>query len=202
MISAERREARKTARRAAIVTVARRHFLSRGYDRTSMSGIVDEMGGSKGTLWSHFASKEALFAAVIDEATASFRAEMAAVLDPARDAAEALANLALKFILRLTAPDAIALQRLIAGEVERFPEIGRIFYERAPRMSRLLLSDYLAEHLHGEDPAEAAETLLSLCTGHYHQRVLLGLADPDLDMASRDAAFAIRQFRRCYPALC
>jgi TetR/AcrR family transcriptional regulator, mexJK operon transcriptional repressor len=197
------REVRRVARRAAIIDVARRHFLARGYDRTSMSGIVEEMGGSKGTLWHHFASKEDLFTAVIDDVTASFRREMIRILDPARDAIEALKSLALKVILRLTAPDAVALQRLVAGEVERFPEIGRNFYERAPSTSRALLAEYLAGRmaageLREDDPAEAAETMLNLCCGQYHQRVLLGLTAAQTWLAEKEASFAVRQFQRCY----
>jgi len=199
-----KREARKAERRAAIIAIANTHFLEQGYDRTSMSAIVEEMGGSKGTLWSYFASKEELFAAVLDEATAAFRETMLATLDPAGDLITVLTGLAEKFIVRISDPDAVALQRLIIGEVERFPEIGRIFYDRAPAVSRVLLSTFLTGQMEAGviekgDAWEAAEMFFDLCAGGYHQRILWGLDARDAATPNREAARVIQQFLRCYP---
>ena len=47
-----------------------------------MSTIAAALGGSKGTLWAYFPSKEALFAAVLDDVTAAFRTELADALRP------------------------------------------------------------------------------------------------------------------------
>ena len=58
-----KREARKEERREAILAIAKRVFLDQGYSGASMSAISAELGGSKGTLWSYFPSKEELFAA-------------------------------------------------------------------------------------------------------------------------------------------
>jgi AcrR family transcriptional regulator len=77
-----KREQRKAERREAILDIAQQSFLDQGYDRTTMSGVAEAMGGSKGTLWSYFDSKEALFAAVIDRAAAHFRADLTGALDP------------------------------------------------------------------------------------------------------------------------
>lgn len=199
-----RREARKAERRAAIIEVAWRHFIERGYAGTSMSAIVEEMGGSKGTLWSYFGSKEELFAATLEELTGSFQSMMVEIIESARDMTEVLTMLAKKVVARVTAPDAIALQRLIVSEVERFPEIGRIFYDRGPGVGRALLSDYIARQVHAGhlpdcDPGEAAQLFLDLCTGGYHQRLLWGIAQQDDDLAEQVAALAVRQFLRCYP---
>jgi TetR/AcrR family transcriptional regulator, mexJK operon transcriptional repressor len=198
-----RREARKAERRAAIIEIATRVFLENGYDRASMSAIAEEMGGSKGTLWSYFTSKEELFAAVLDSATAAFRSVMSTVLDPSRPVEEVLTSFAEKFITRITMPDAIALQRLIVGEVERFPEIGRIFFARAPGRSKALMGDYLAgqmeaDKLRRDDPGEAAAMLLSLCTGGHHQRALWGVDTLDAQAIRHEAALIVAQFLRCY----
>jgi AcrR family transcriptional regulator len=200
-----RREARKAERRAAIIEIATRMFLENGYDRTSMSAIAEQMGGSKGTLWSYFTSKEELFAAVLDAATAAFRSVMSTVLDPSRSVDEVLTTFAEKFITRITMPDAIALQRLIIAEVERFPEIGRIFFDRAPGRSRILMSAYLASQmdaglLRRDDPDEAAGTLLSLCTGGTHQHVMWGVQTQDADAIAQEAVRIVAQFLRCYAA--
>src|ERR1700731_2894878 len=54
---------RSDAKRRAIIAVAREVFLAQGYAATSMSEIAARLGGSKGTLYNYFRSKEELFAA-------------------------------------------------------------------------------------------------------------------------------------------
>src|SRR5579863_10433780 len=54
---------RGDAKRRAILEVAREVFLAQGYAATSMSEIAAKVGGSKGTLYNYFRSKEELFAA-------------------------------------------------------------------------------------------------------------------------------------------
>ncbi|WP_019831359.1 TetR/AcrR family transcriptional regulator [Sphingomonas sp. PR090111-T3T-6A] len=198
-----RRETRKAERRAAIIEIATRVFLENGYDRTTMSAISEQMGGSKGTLWSYFTSKEELFAAVLESATAAFRSVMTTVLDPNRAIEDVLTSFVEKFITRITMPDAIALQRLIISEVEHFPEIGRIFFERAPGRSKALMGDYFAGQMEAgtlrrDDPVEAAGMLLSLCTGGSHQRIMWGVEAQDASAIRREASRIVAQFLRCY----
>src|ERR1700761_2914102 len=49
-------------RRKAILAIAREIFLTEGYAAASMSAIAARLGGSKGTLYNYFPSKEGLFA--------------------------------------------------------------------------------------------------------------------------------------------
>src|SRR5882757_67000 len=130
-----RREVRRQDRRDTILAVATASFLVHGYAATSMSTIAATLGGSKGTLWSYFPSKEALFTAVLDDLTATYRDQLQALLDPRRgDVRATLKQFAAGFIAKILSCDAIGLHRLVQAEAGRFPEIGAIFYERAPRM--------------------------------------------------------------------
>lgn len=52
--------------RASIIDAAFRLFLEKGYDGTSLNRILDEVPFSKGALYHHFKSKEALLDAVIE----------------------------------------------------------------------------------------------------------------------------------------
>ncbi|WP_174279175.1 TetR/AcrR family transcriptional regulator [Sphingomonas bacterium] len=183
--------------------MATRHFVEQGFERTSMSAIAKEMGGSKGTLWSYFASKEELFAAALEEGTQVFRASMTEILSPEHNLPEAIRAFAERFIQRLTADDAVAIQRAILGEVSRSPDLGRIYMERAPNMAHAALSDYLKQQIASgairpSDPDEAARTLLSLCTGGHTQRVLWGVAQKDHEAARKQAALAAEHFCRLY----
>ncbi len=58
---------RNEAKRREIVRIAARLFDELGYERTSMSAIAAEVGGSKATLYGYFASKEDLLRAALEQ---------------------------------------------------------------------------------------------------------------------------------------
>jgi len=59
--------ARGEATRAQLIAIATRLFASRGYEDTSIEAVLQEAGVSRGSLYHHFAGKEALFEAVLDD---------------------------------------------------------------------------------------------------------------------------------------
>jgi TetR/AcrR family transcriptional regulator, mexJK operon transcriptional repressor len=182
-----KREARKEERREAILAIARRVFLDQGYAGASMSAISAELGGSKGTLWSYFPSKEELFAAVLDDATREYRAQLTDLLKPGEDVGATVRQFCRSFIAKVSLPDGLRLHRLIASEVGRFPEIGEIFYRRAPLPTQQLLAAFFeqamdAGTLRRDDPLFAARVLASLCLG-VQQRMIWG---QELSAAERD----------------
>jgi AcrR family transcriptional regulator len=189
-------------RREAMLTVASRYFLDHGYAGTTMSAIAAAIGGSKATLLKYFPSKENLFAACIDYETAAFRAQLSNLLDTHGPLEQTLKRFCEQFLKKVTSPDAIALHRLVVAEAGRFPEMGDIFYSRAPRMTQGILGEFLArsltpEKLPGGDPVMAARQLLALCMSSTHQQMLLGLADIATDeRIEADAEMAIRTFLR------
>lgn len=191
-----RREANRLSRREAMLDVAARSFLDHGYAATTMSAIAAALGGSKGTLWSYFASKEVLFAAVIERVTDAFRAELSLILNPRDGVEPALRRFCAEFLRKITSPEAIALNRLVIGETARFPEVGRIFYERAPRQTQLLLAGFIEQamesgELRCDDALAAARQLTGLCMHGGHQRMLMGVIDglsPEEIQAEADRA--------------
>ena len=56
----------RDSRREAILDAAEAVFLEVGFSAASMSMIAARVGGSKGTLYNYFKSKDELFAAYID----------------------------------------------------------------------------------------------------------------------------------------
>src|SRR5919205_2789724 len=62
-----RPQLRAQATRLAILTAAAEHFARHGYHATSLERVLADSGGTKGALYFHFASKEALARAVIAE---------------------------------------------------------------------------------------------------------------------------------------
>jgi AcrR family transcriptional regulator len=201
-----RREARRQSRREAILDLAAPYFLEHGYAGTTMSGIAAALGGSKGTLWNHFPSKEVLFAAVIDRVTEAFRAELSLILNPRDGVETALTRFCGEFVRKVTSPEAIALHRLVVGEAHRFPEMGRIFYERAPRQTQRLLAAFLADamaagRLRADDPLMAARQLIAMCMLGSHQRRLMGVVDDvPAEAVEAEVERAMRTFLRAYAA--
>jgi len=58
--------AKRIKRRRAILAKAVRHFARDGFDRTDIEAIARAAGCSKGTVYNHFASKQALFRESVD----------------------------------------------------------------------------------------------------------------------------------------
>ena len=62
---------RGEATRSQLIAIARRMFADRGYEDTSIEAVLKEAGVSRGSLYHHFASKEALFEAVAEDVETS-----------------------------------------------------------------------------------------------------------------------------------
>lgn len=120
---------RSEAKRKAILDAARAVFLAEGYAGASMSAVADAATVSKATLYSHFADKEALFAAMVEERYTAF-AEALPVYDGASDPAAALADFARALVDNIRAPEHTALVRLFIGELARFPVLSDIYFQK------------------------------------------------------------------------
>src|SRR3954466_14028959 len=66
--------------RARILQQARRDFFAHGYSRFTMDGLAEELGISKKTLYVHFAGKDEIIGAVVDDLGAEIRADADALL--------------------------------------------------------------------------------------------------------------------------
>ena len=64
-----------------ILDTAFRLFMEKGYERTSIQDIIDNLGGlSKGAIYHHFKSKEDILVAVTDRITADSNQRLAGIL--------------------------------------------------------------------------------------------------------------------------
>ncbi len=65
-----------------ILDTAYRLFMEKGYERTSIQDIIDQLGGlSKGAIYHHFKSKEDILIAISDRMTAESNQMLAAIRD-------------------------------------------------------------------------------------------------------------------------
>src|SRR5580698_2187224 len=74
-----RRVPRGDIRRRELADVAVQVFLERGFANTTMQMIASRAGGSKETLYRHFASKEALFAEIVSAKAATIAGPQSAL---------------------------------------------------------------------------------------------------------------------------
>ena len=184
---------RARAMRIAILAGARRLFLAEGFERTSMDAVAAAVGVSKMTLYRHFRSKEALFAGVVEEMCETIAdPELARAMArlPLRGALETFGRRSLEWIF---APEALGLHRVVMAESRRFPELGRMFYDRGPATNVATLGAYLARNTNGalrpKDAERLAAEFMSLLRGYEHMQALLGLDGP-LSPRQRDRQVA------------
>ena len=191
-------------RRAAFVSAAQEAFLTHGYAGTTMSSIAATVGGSKTTLWSHFPSKQALFAAVVDDVVSQYGKALAVDLPPEAPVAATLSRFAAALLATILSPPIIGLHRLVTGEAGRFPELARLFWERGPKRGKARLSAYIANamadgRLRPGDPDIAARQFAAMCQAGCFQQATLGLAaGPTADNIAADIAAATDSFMRAW----
>jgi AcrR family transcriptional regulator len=161
-----KRELNKARKRAEIVQVASRMFLEHGYATTTMSAIADALGGSKATLWAHFASKEELFAAAVDSHVETFSRDVDEVLVGQTFSLPALRRACLRFLDCLQRENSILLYRLVISEGERFPEVTEMFYARGPTKMRGCIIDFFATRFGDDDAARLTSIIVAAVTGY------------------------------------
>jgi AcrR family transcriptional regulator len=190
-----------------IRAAAERAFLASGFGAVSMDAIAREAGVSKATVYAHYHSKEELFGAIVaDLSERRFHGFSAEALDPA-DIEASLLTIATRFLDLVLSPEAIALNRILIGEVSRFPVLGEVFWAAGPERTRVQVEAFLrraaaAGTLRVPDPRLAAEQFVALARGEIHLRSLLRLEDPgDAAALSAAAASSVATFLRAFARL-
>ena len=199
---------RSAAKRLAILQAARALFLRDGYVRTTMDAIAAEARVSKRTLYSHFADKDQLFRAVVEESTAEATRQLIALADQYLGGTGDLEQRLSAFGRAWLSTDADwrehqSLVLLIVSEARHFPAIAQTWRELGPQAVHRALAAHLARFAEGglleiEDADEAARHFTALVTNPASLRSLFG-AIP-LEQAEVDALVAsgVRAFLRLY----
>jgi len=197
-------QTRGEAKRQAIVDIATQMFGESGFARTSMSDICARVGGSKATLYNHFASKEELFFEVMAQVTETRFAAAHSVIDPAaEDMAAALRQFGENLLTFLYSPQLRSLRHLAIAEAGR-TELGRLAYERGVLRSQSLVAEFLRSamargKLRDADPVVATRHLYGLLESELADRFLLQLlGDLDSEEIRAVTARAIEVFMAAY----
>lgn len=201
-------ETRTERTRRAILAAATALFLERGFGATSMDDVAAVADVSKQTIYARFGSKEALFLDIVDTLTGpAGDALLDKVADPVDDRpiAEFLLDFANQQLAIVLTPRLMQLRRLVIGEHDRFPELGRKLHERGPGRSIGRLANAFAHYdrigqISVADPRAAAAFFNWLVMGAAtNDAMLLGDAAIPSPGALRDhAQESVRIFLAAY----
>jgi AcrR family transcriptional regulator len=155
-----------------------------------MDQIAAAAAVSKQTVYKQFADKQSLFREIVTGTVEEVSDPVARQVASLRDSADleaSLRNLARALLSQVIQPRMMQLRRLVIGEAARFPELGRLFYQRGPErtidaLAAALESLAACGTLRLDDPHLAAEHFNWLVMSIPLNRVMLcgdaGRPDP------------------------
>ncbi len=161
------REQKKVQKRARIIEAALAVFSEMGYVGASLDEIAKRAEVSKPTLYQYFGNKEQLFGSVLEDAAGRI---LAPLNDPEQQLPSMVAtllNFSQRYAQIVLSPAVLSMGRLVIGVVERFPEVGRLYYNSGPQQALNGITAYLdkqaqAGNLQLDDPELAAHDFWSL----------------------------------------
>mgnify|MGYP000978915027 FL=1 len=178
---------------------AHKIFMRDGFERASVDDIAREAGVSKATIYAYFPDKQLLFLEVA-------RREC----HRQAEAAEALVegDIPVHVALTIAAEHIVAFQlsdfgqrmfRIVVGEGERFPGLGRQFHDFGPglihqRLVHHLRCYVLNGQLQIDDLDLAADQFAQLCKATIHEKLIFGMAEtitPEMTQRSVHGAVAM-----------
>ena len=164
-----------------VIEGARQVFLNDGFEGASVDDIAKTAGVSKATLYSYFPDKRHLF---MEVAKAECQRQAQISMDMIDDSASAdlvLGSIATQFIEFITSDFGQRIFRICVGEADRFPELGREFYESGP----MLMRGHMIELLHCaqergdvdvEDFELASDQFSELCKADLFPRMVFSVS--------------------------
>ncbi|WP_417269013.1 TetR/AcrR family transcriptional regulator [Celeribacter sp.] len=201
MHSAEIKKGRKFDQ---VVEGARTVFLRDGFEGASVDDIARESGVSKATLYSYFPDKRVLFIEIASREMKRQADEGAGELDMGAPPEVLLPIIGRKLVDYMLSDFGQAIFRTAVAESERFPEIGRKFYESGPMLVRNRIAAYLRSctargELDIDDIELAAEQFAELCKVRSVACCTFDAACTfDIDERNRIIASAVRMFLAAY----
>jgi TetR/AcrR family transcriptional repressor of mexJK operon len=197
-----RRQQNRLDRERRILEAALKVFAEMGYSGATMDAVATEAGLTKPTLYSYFPSKESLFQGMM----LGKRDRMLDVFEhPSPEGmVQDLHTFAWDYADTVMRPDMLSLARLIIGEVQRFPEIGRAYQASGPDHLLRGIMRYLdgqrdAGRLDFDDAELAAQDLWGLIlSAPRTQALYMPDSPPDRATLARYIDNGLRVFLRAY----
>lgn len=161
---------------------ARQVFLSDGFEGASVDDIAKAAGVSKATLYSYFPDKRFLFMQVARTECARQADHAIETIDMTAPVGKVLHDIAVEMVDFITSKFGKQIFRICVGESDRFPELGREFYESGPMLIRNRLVEFFQTaaargELEITDFNLAAEQFHELCKADLFPRMVFNMND-------------------------
>ncbi|MDG5748437.1 TetR/AcrR family transcriptional regulator [Qipengyuania sp. XHP0207] len=128
-------------RRRALIEAARQLFVEQGYEKTTLSEIVDRAGGSLATVYKLFGNKDGLLEAAVFERTSSGDDIVRQAINEGGDPAKILHCIAASFDAHFLDAETVALVRIVIARSMSDRAFARTFFEQTATRTRSALEN-------------------------------------------------------------
>jgi len=159
---------------------AREVFMADGFEGASVDEIARTAGVSKATMYKYFPDKRMLFSEVAQIECQRQASSALARIDRSAPPREVLGEVGRTFLSFITSKLGEQIFRICVAEADRFPDLGRRFYETGPAVMRDEMVAYFGEACaRGElvvgDYELAADQFGELCKADLWTRLIFGV---------------------------
>lgn len=188
-------------RRQAIVDAALIVFREVGFERASMAMISRRLGGSKGTLYGYFKSKDELFETAMKAASEGPGDQIMDLLDPrAANLTAMLRSFAKSYLEFISGDEVLRITRTAIHEGAGSP-LGAHLFDQGPGRARSKLAAFFAAMMEQGRIRKARPEQVAL---HFKSMIEAGVLEESLYGAPRVSEEATREaidaFLRAYAA--
>jgi TetR/AcrR family transcriptional regulator, mexJK operon transcriptional repressor len=190
------------AERKRILDATTAVFLEKGFAHASTSEIAKRARTSKQTLYALFPTKADLFVSVIGAHTDQLFASHAYYIESGKTPRQALTEIGHMVLKMFSAPEFLALYRIVVAEAHNFPDLARQLWRECTERGYDLLADYLkSRRIGGPGYKKSAAKFVSFVLGDF---VLNQMLNPDRRKSERALNAGVQQavedFLRLHPA--
>jgi AcrR family transcriptional regulator len=157
---------------ARLILAARQIFTAYGYGAASINNIAKLARVSKNTLYARFHSKADLLRAIVQRQIASTQDELRQTFGhPEQKLEKRLSEYINVSLKRSLASEVLEINRLIASESPRFPELGEAarlrFKTGVQQVAQIIKEGARRDRIRCRNPEVAADVLLTMANGWY-----------------------------------
>jgi AcrR family transcriptional regulator len=185
--------ARGEATRAQLIAIATRLFAAHGYEGTSIEAVLREAGVSRGSLYHHFAGKEALYEAVLEDVETKVGMQTVAAAGDATGPVDALRKGFIEWIRLASDPVVQRIVLIDAPSVLGWQEWRAMEERHALGLIRSVLQEIADQ---GNLRPELVGTLAHVLLASVNEVALLVARADDQEAAMEDGADAIDELLR------
>jgi TetR/AcrR family transcriptional regulator, mexJK operon transcriptional repressor len=174
---------------ARLVLAARQVFAAYGYGAASINNIAKLARVSKNTLYARFRSKADLLRAIVErQVDRAQQALRPALGRPEQKLEKRLCDYINVGLKRSLDAEVLEINRLVASESTRFPELGdavRLRFKTGVKQVAQIIKEAAGrDRIRCRDPEAAAESLLTMANGYYLMVMITNRAISDREQNS------------------